>query len=94
LDFVWDEQKAKLNLAKHGVDFATAKGVFGDPNALIEFDEGDPSEDRWRTIGLVEGRVLFVVFTDKDEDLIRIISARRATRHEQDRYYRQAFPQG
>ena len=94
MEFVWDEQKAKLNLAKHGVDFETAKGVFGDPNALIELDEDDPSEERWRAIGLVEGSVLFVVFTERDENLIRIISARRANRHEQDRYYRQAFPQG
>lgn len=94
LGFVWDEQKVKVNLAKHGVDFETAKGVFRDPNALIEFDEGDPSEDRWRTIGIVEGSVLFVVFTEWDDGLIRIISARRANRHEQDRYYRQTFPQG
>ena len=94
MEFVWDEQKAKLNLAKHGVDFETAKGVFGDPNALIELDESDPGEDRWRTIGLVGDWVLFVVFTERGDDLIRIISARRADRHEQDRYYRQAFPQG
>ncbi len=94
MKFEWDEQKAGINLAKHGVAFEAAKGVFRDPFALAEFDRDEGAEERWRMIGLAQTGILFVVFTERSGGVIRIISARRATRHEQDRYYRQAFPQG
>lgn len=93
MEFEWDEHKADRNLAKHGVGFEAAKGVFRDPFALTEPDD-EPAEERWRIIGLAQTGVLFVVFTERSGGVIRIISARRANRHEQDRYYRQAFPQG
>ena len=92
MEFEWDERKAASNLAKHGVAFETAKGVFYDPYALLDDDCSDPAEERWRIIGHTQGGVLFVVYTERHADNIRIISARRATRHEQDSYYRQAFP--
>ena len=93
MKFEWDERKAEINLAKHGVTFEAAKDVFRDPFALTELDR-DEIEERWRIIGLTQTGVLFVVFTERSGGAIRIISARRATRHEQDRYIRQAFPQG
>ncbi len=93
MEFEWDEHKADRNLAKHGVSFEAAKGVFRDPFALTEPDD-EPTEERWRIIGLAQPGVLFVVFTERNGGVIRIISARRANRHEQDRYYRQALPQG
>jgi uncharacterized DUF497 family protein len=92
LKFEWDERKAGINLAKHGVTFEAVKDVFRDPFALTELDRDEAVEERWRIIGLTQTGVLFVVFTERSGGAIRIISARRATRHEQSRYYRQAFP--
>jgi uncharacterized DUF497 family protein len=93
MKFEWDERKAAANLTKHGVSFEAARGVFYDPSAVTELDCSEPNEERWRIIGLAQGGVLFVVFTERSDGIIRMISARKATRHEQDRYYRQAFPQ-
>jgi uncharacterized DUF497 family protein len=87
MDFEWDEAKAAHNLTKHGVSFAYASRVFLDPYRLEEEDPADPAgEIRHRVIGLVEDRVLLVVYTYR-EDRIRIISARRATRHERRKYH-------
>jgi len=89
-DFEWDQAKARTNLAKHGVDFEVAKNVFLDPAAITEPDDGDPVEERWRTIGLASGKVLFVIFTERDGNVIRIISARKANKREQKAYFGQA----
>jgi uncharacterized protein len=89
--FEWDDDKAHLNLRKHGVDFEDACLAVDDPNALIEADD-EPAEERWQTIGLSVDQVLFVVWTERHGNITRIISARTANRQEQDRYYRQARP--
>jgi uncharacterized DUF497 family protein len=89
--FEWDDEKARANLARHRVSFESATTVFDDPNAVIEADD-DVEEARWRTIGVSSNGLLFVVWTERFHNVIRIISARRATRHEQDRYYRQTLP--
>lgn len=89
--FEWDEEKARRNLNKHGVSFEESTGVFDDPNAIVESDNSDPFEERWATTGMTAGKILFVVSTERCGNCIRIISARRATRHEEDRYYRQAL---
>jgi uncharacterized DUF497 family protein len=91
--FEWDDEKARKNLAVHRVSFQTATAVFADINALVEADD-EASEERWQTIGLASSQMLFVVWTERHGDVIRIISARRATRHEEDRYFRQAHPEG
>jgi uncharacterized DUF497 family protein len=91
-DFEWDPAKARANLAKHGVDFDVAKNVFLDPAAIVEPDDSDPAEDRWRTIGLAGGKVLFVVFTERSGNVIRIISARKANKREERNYFGQATP--
>jgi uncharacterized DUF497 family protein len=90
--FEWDPAKAKTNLAKHGIDFEFAKDVFLDRAGLIDIDDSDPDEERWRIIGRASGRLLFVVFTEPDDDVIRIISAREANKREERRYYGQAAP--
>ena len=90
--FDWDENKSASNLSKHGVSFESAKAVFMDPSAIIESDESDDVEERWRIIGMAAANVLFVVFTERNDGVNRIITARRANRHEQDRYFRQALP--
>jgi uncharacterized DUF497 family protein len=83
--FVWDAKKARANLRKHGVSFDEAQTAFDDrlgayyPDAL--------HEHRFILIGYSRGRkLLFVVHAEVGEDAIRIISARKATRHEKTRY--------
>ena len=88
MDFEWDDAKARSNLLKHGVDFVDAIEAVLDPNRLEEVDTTfDHGEERLRVIGMAHGRVLFVVTTLRNGDVCRIISARKATRYEQDRYY-------
>lgn len=88
MEYEWDDAKAAANLAKHGVDFADAIGALADPNRIEDIDDSVAyGEERIRSIGMTRGNILFVVTTMRDEDLCRIISARRATRLEQDRYY-------
>ncbi len=83
--FTWDLRKAAVNLRKHGVSFEEAASVFADPLALAVEDAVDPG--RALLIGLSDRRrVLLSVYTDVDEDTIRIISARRATSHERRHY--------
>ncbi len=91
MDFEWDERKANSNYAKHGVTFEAAKEAFRDPFALTELDCDETAEERWRVIGLTQAGVLFVVYTERNGGVIRIISARKATRHEQNHYNRQAL---
>lgn len=90
LYFEWDESKDRANRAKHGVDFETASFVFDDPLALSVPDRTVEGEERWQTIGAVDGTtILLVSHTVKlsgIDELIRIISARRATRSERTRY--------
>lgn len=89
MNFEWDENKEQKNIIKHGIDFATAILVFGDDNRIEFYDEKhSESEDRYITIGAINGivTVLYVVYTER-KDLIRIISARCATRREKEVYY-------
>ena len=83
----WDVAKAALNLRKHGVAFEDAARVFLDRDRLEVYDgREDYGEDRWATIGPVYAVVLYVVYTVRHEDTIRIISARKALSHEQKQY--------
>jgi uncharacterized DUF497 family protein len=86
--FDWNPAKARSNLAKHGVSFEEASTVFFDPDALTADDERHSiAEQRWITIGLsARMRVLYVVTTERDDEVIWIISARRATRREVNGY--------
>jgi uncharacterized protein len=85
--FDWDSNKAAANEQKHGVSFAEAQEVFLDPNALDRFD-ADHSiiELRYNIIGLSSRRLLFVVYTEGADDVIRLVSARKATRRDQTEY--------
>jgi hypothetical protein len=86
--YEWDDGKAAENLRKHGVDFADAITPLEDPNRVEAIDDRFVyDEERVQVIGMAQGKVLFVVVTLPGEDTCRIISARKATRHEQDRYY-------
>jgi uncharacterized DUF497 family protein len=86
MDFEWDNAKERANQRKHGVDFQTAARVFLDPY-VIEFDDvAADGEMRFSAIGLVDGRMLFVSYTMRD-DVVRIISARGAEPHEKRKYH-------
>ena len=83
-----DESKNRTNIAKHGVGFEEARGVFSDLHVMIRADRIIDGEERLHAIGYV-GRVLLVVHTIREEGLgaiIRIISARKATPAERKLY--------
>jgi uncharacterized DUF497 family protein len=85
--FEWDEAKAAQNYADHGVTFEAAERVFQDPFAIERLDDRDDyGEDRYVIIGMVDDRVLCVVYTLRN-GAIRIISARAAEPHERRRYH-------
>ncbi len=86
--FEWDEQKSRSNFQKHGIEFADAVTVLDDTAALTRQDT-DSDEIRHIALGMdAIGRLLVVVYTYRDEESIRIISARRATRPERASYER------
>jgi len=87
LNFEWDENKARTNLVKHGVSFAEAATVFGDPLSLTIPDPAHSQrEDRFIILGHShQQRLLVVVHTDRGDN-IRLISARRASRSERKNY--------
>lgn len=93
LEFEWDEDKAKANLAKHGVSFLTASEIFVNECIVRVDDREDYGELRLIALGRVELSIYRVVFTGRSEHLIRIISAQKAAKHEREIYYRQAFAQ-
>jgi uncharacterized DUF497 family protein len=89
IEFEWDEAKADDNLRKHGVSFEFAATAFRDPFGIEWIDDREAyGEVRTILLGMADGTVLVVVYTER-ESRIRLISARRATRYEQDRYYRE-----
>ena len=87
LSFEWDENKAKSNLAKHGVSFQEASTVFGDPLSLTISDPAhSQAEDRFIIIGHSHQRELLVVVHTERGDNMRVVSARRASRRERKTY--------
>jgi uncharacterized DUF497 family protein len=86
--FEWDENKNQANIRKHGIDFREAVYVFSDPHALsIPDDDHSDDEERWVLLGKnLNERILLVVHTYRRDDLIRVISARKATPNEQSTY--------
>jgi uncharacterized protein len=89
--FVWDQHKSRRNLAKHKITFELARLVFEDPCALSIRDDSEV-EERWVAMGLVSGVVVLVVVhtlrEENGEEIIRIISARKATARERHAYER------
>ena len=88
LEFEWDQSKALRNEEKHGISFAEAATVFGDPMELTISDP-DQSTGEYRFLSIGQsgvGNLLVVSYTEREENHIRIISARRATKYEQKHY--------
>jgi uncharacterized DUF497 family protein len=91
--FEWDRKKAASNLAKHGLSFEMAREAFRDPQAHVEIDDRQHDhEERLVRIAMVGSRYLFVVYTERadpnsGDEIIRIVSARKATSHERRTYH-------
>ncbi|HSY92700.1 MAG TPA: BrnT family toxin [Candidatus Binatus sp.] len=97
MEFTWDDRKNRANQQKHGISFETAILVFDDPLNVSAQDREVDGEPRWQTIGMVNGiHVLLVAHTlegldhDDGRGVIRILSARKATRQER-RIYAQGI---
>ena len=88
MKFKWDEAKRQSNMHKHGVDFADLAALFDGITVTIPDDRIDYGEERFVTLGMLNGIVLAIVHTETDT-VIRIISARKATRHEEKNYFRE-----
>jgi uncharacterized DUF497 family protein len=90
--FEWDEAKSQANKAKHGISFRRATQVFDDPHYLSVPERIEDGEQRWQTFGLVEGHLLMAGHTIREQqgdgpiEVVRIITARKATKHERRRY--------
>ncbi|MDD2499401.1 MAG: BrnT family toxin [Geobacter sp.] len=92
MKFEWDTQKERQNIEKHKITFVDAGHVFADPWQLNLFDEDhSDDEDRWVVIGMIpDSSVLLVVHTMRisgNEQMVRIISARKATKRERETYF-------
>ena len=84
--FEWDEEKNKTNIRKHGFDFADAWEIFLAPILVAPDDRENYGEDRWIGIGMLRTRAVVVLYTERGEDVIRIISLRKALTHERNQY--------
>ncbi len=86
--FGWDENKRRLNLAKHGVDFRDVAEMFnGLSPLLVKVDTREEyQEDRFIGVGFINGRVMVMVFTEPKPDTIRVVSLRKAKKHEQEKF--------
>ena len=87
MKFEWDEKKRKENLARHGIDFADLAPLFSGLTITVLDDRYDYGEFLFITLGLLNGIVMTVAHTETDE-VIRIISARKATRYEEESYFK------
>jgi len=86
VNFEWDEEKNQANIRKHGFDFADAWEVFPGP-LVIDLDlRRDYGEARWIGIGLLGSRTVVVTFTLRGAQAVRIISLRKASRHERKKF--------
>lgn len=85
MEFEWDDEKESTNRKKHGLSFSEAAGLFRSGNDFLEIFDADHSEDedRFIAIGPVTRGLVVVVYTEAAEGVVRIISAREATRREQ-----------
>ena len=87
MHFEWSSAKARLNLQLHGVAFEDATRIFDGRILEVADTREDYGEDRFIAVGVMFGTEIVVVYTPTGEDVIRLISARKATRHERQAYW-------
>ncbi len=86
--FEWDEKKRLINIKKHGIDFIDVPAIFAFDTVTVIDDRFEYGEVRYQTLGLLKSHVILVVHTET-ETVIRIISARKATKYEEKIYFQQ-----
>ena len=86
MEFEWDEKKRDLKLKKHGMDFIDAKKVFESATLTIEDSRFIYDEQRFITLGMLEGIIVIIAHSEENE-IIRVISMRKATKNEQKIYF-------
>ena len=86
MKYIWDDEKNTINIKKHGIDFADVPEMFDYPMLTGLDTRKDYNEDRWIGIGMLRNIVAVIVFTEINENTIRIISARKATKNERAQY--------
>ena len=84
--FEWDEKKRNINLNKHGIDFYEAYEIFNNPLLIKPDSRFDYSEERYIGLGITHKCIITIAFTEPQEDTIRIISLRKATKAERKIY--------
>ena len=82
MNFEWDEQKNAANIHKHGFDFTDAWEIFESPMLTAPDTREDYGEERWIGIGFLQGRIVVIVFAERSDNIIRVISLRKALKHE------------
>lgn len=86
MQFEWDEGKNRINIRKHGIDFNDAIDVFNHPVLTALDGREDYGEERWIALGWMKAMMAVVVYVERSGPVIRIISARKATKREAKRY--------
>ena len=86
MKFEWDDEKNKANILKHRIDFADVPSLFDGPMFTVHDTRRDYGEDRIVGIGLLRSGVIVVVYVEKHGDIIRLISARKARKHEREKF--------
>ena len=88
--YEWDEDKRLANIRKHNIDFMDVPEIYAGDTITMEDTRQDYGETRFVAIGILKGRVIVVVYTERG-DTTRIISARKATQYEQINYFKKIF---
>ena len=83
----WDEPKGRVNLRKHGIDLAELEPVFDSPMITVEDDRERYGELRLQSLGMLRGRVVFLVWTPRGDDTAHLISCRYADRTQVEDYF-------
>ena len=83
----WDEAKRRTNLTKHGIDLAELEPVFDHPMLTLDDDSEAYGELRLQSLGLSQGRVVFLVWTPRGDDTAHLISCRYADRQETNAFF-------
>ena len=86
MDFEWDDDKNRENIRKHGLDFADVWQVFDEPMVIEIDNREDYGEERFMGIGFLKNFIVAIVFTEPQEDTIRVISLRKALKYERERF--------
>ncbi len=86
VDFEWDDNKNDLNIKNHGLDFADVWQMFEEPMLVDTDNREDYGEERFIGIGFLKNFIIVVVFTEPQEDTIRVISLRRVLKYEREKF--------